>query len=688
MSAAAGRQGGGGAFVSGERVILAGILGVGTLLRLYRLDLTWYFLDQVRDVAAATAIASGASFPLLGPLVGWTHGRLGPLYFYLIAPPFVLSGAPLAGVAFVALANALAIFLLYRLARDLFGSGVALAAAACFAVFPLAVLSSRVLWNPALIPLFTVLFLRALFAVVVGRRSRAIIGAFASLAVLTQLHLTTVSLGVVALVALAVWRPRLELAHVLAGAGVFLALYAPYLVHEIGHGFENTRAILRVATVDPGAGGERAFLGVVRNLLMLDRPVLDGFVVAEPWPPAFLEAFSLLYGVEAVLFGVGLLVCLGRLVRGSGPPATAAAAAAAARRAVGLLLLSLLVPVVMLGTRKTALWWYYFDLLYPGQFIVVGIAVSALAAPGFGPARARRILLGAAAGTVLAIVAGQTWFQIGLQQRIDRQAEIVLEVPRLSVASAPSSLGTLSFLPYRYRERILRTLLDDFGMQADAFSGHVHGPVLGLAAENDDLLRHLAGRIRAGPTPSAAPAHYLVTRGGDAAVPSSASRSARVGPYLVAEYRPAIDYQGWSHALLLRAPGDGVAEGRWQPGRLPAARIVAAPGEGQVLAWRGRLVAAGPDRPVTVTVSVIAEAPSEVFRLESGGRRLVPLSRRSWSSPSLYSTTEAVLDVTGPAAASDGSIAFAVAGGGRVMRVDVYERGGKDDAPPVPGKRP
>ena len=654
-----------------ERVILTGILSVGAFVRLYRLDLTWYFLDQVRDVSTAAAIASGKSFPLLGPLVGWTHGRLGPLYFYLIAPPFLVSGAPLAGVVFVALANVLAIFLLYRLARDLFGSGAALAAAALFAVFPLAVLSSRVLWNPALIPLFTVLFMRALFGVVVNGRSRAVIGVFAFLAILTQLHLTTASLGVVAVLAFLVWRPRLKAAHVLAGAGVFLALYGPYLVHEAGHGFENTRALLRVATSDASAGGERAFLAVVGNLLMLDRRVVDGFVVAEPWPPAFLGAFSFLYGVEAALFGAGLLLCLYRLVRHAG---LSPAAGAADRRAVGLLLLWLLVPLILLGTRKTALWWYYFDLLYPSQFIIAGITASALAAPGF--ARGRRILAGAAAGAVITTVGVQAWFQIGLQRRIDSQAEVVLEVPRLSVASAPSSLGTLSFLPYRYRERILQTLLDDFGMGADALPGHVHGPVLGLPEENEYLLRHLAARTPARPEARAAFPHYLVIKDAGAALPPSASRSARVGPYVIAEYQPAIDYRAWSHALLPRAGGDSVAGGPWQRRDLPAANVVAPPGEDQVLAWRGRLLPPGRDRPLRVTVSVIAEGPVELFRLESGGRRFGPLGRRSWQSPSLYSTTEAVFDVSGASTSGDDPIAFAVAGARRMMRVDVYERGG------------
>jgi hypothetical protein len=57
-----------------ERLILAGILGTAAFVRLYRIDLTWYFLDQVRDISVAIGIATGADFPVVGPLIGWTSG--------------------------------------------------------------------------------------------------------------------------------------------------------------------------------------------------------------------------------------------------------------------------------------------------------------------------------------------------------------------------------------------------------------------------------------------------------------------------------------------------------------------------------------------------------------------------------------------------------------------------------------
>ena len=56
---------------------LAGIAAATAFARFYRLDVTWFMLDQVRDVTASSAIAGGTSFPALGPRIGWTAGERG-----------------------------------------------------------------------------------------------------------------------------------------------------------------------------------------------------------------------------------------------------------------------------------------------------------------------------------------------------------------------------------------------------------------------------------------------------------------------------------------------------------------------------------------------------------------------------------------------------------------------------------
>jgi hypothetical protein len=154
--------------------VLAGILLLAAAVRFYRLDQTWFFLDHARDVEAATAIASGSALPLLGPRIGSTEAHLGPLYFYLLAIPFSLSGDPLAGVVFVALVQVAAVLALYRFAAEFWCLRVAAYAAALFAVFPLCLFSGRLVWHVGLLPLLIVWFMHALGRLVVRERSAAV----------------------------------------------------------------------------------------------------------------------------------------------------------------------------------------------------------------------------------------------------------------------------------------------------------------------------------------------------------------------------------------------------------------------------------------------------------------------------------------------------------------------------------
>src|SRR5207237_7466388 len=124
--------------------------------------------------------------------------------------PFLVQRDALGGAVFVVLLSLVAVLTLYRFAREYFGSGVALIAAWCFAVFPPAVITSRTLWNPGPLPLFVVLLMWALHALVINGRSRAVIGVLACLAVLTQLHASTVALAIVAVLVCDIHRPRVR----------------------------------------------------------------------------------------------------------------------------------------------------------------------------------------------------------------------------------------------------------------------------------------------------------------------------------------------------------------------------------------------------------------------------------------------------------------------------------------------
>ena len=345
-------------------------------MRFYRLDVTWFMLDQVRDVTVAAAIASGDSLPLLGPKIGWTDAYLGPLYYYLLALPFAVTATPLAGPAFVAGANVLAVILLHRFARRFWGDGAALAAAALFGVFPLAVFSSRLVWHAGLVPLATVLFMRSLFALAVDGRSTAAVSMLALLAALTQLHLTAVAFVPVAILALVAGRRTLAWRHMGLGVAAAGLLYAPYLAHEVTHRFENLRALVAGAASD-GTASRGAFAPVLLHALLLYRTALGGFFPGEPMGAGLSFPWRVLYGAEAVLLGAGVAIALGRIVRrrrnerALGP----------AGRADAFLLLWPASPLLLLGTlgrrcggttstrciRASSCWQASPSALWPGE---------------------------------------------------------------------------------------------------------------------------------------------------------------------------------------------------------------------------------------------------------------------------------------------------------------------------------
>ena len=344
---------------------------------------------------------------------------------------------------------------------------------------------------PGSLPPLVVLYMHALSRLIIRGQSTAVVALFALLAVLTQLHLASIALGGVALVAVVLFRPTVRIVHVLVGMALFLVLYLPYVVYEIAHGFENVRGLLGFAASEQGGNGLWGFVTVSKNLLFLFLPALGGFIVEGEWSRTFLGGFRLLYASEAFLFALGLAVCVSRLLtrwrRGTVDEV-------AQRRQAVLLLLWVSVPILMFGTKKTAIWWYYLDSVYPGPFILAGIALTSLPPLIFRGAPGQKRLALALACLATAIVASQAYFQVHFQRQGAERGEMVVLVPRLSVNAAGSPFGTLITLPLGYRREIVGTLVREFGVKDEAFFRNVHGAVLGLAEENRYLVDYLSTR--------------------------------------------------------------------------------------------------------------------------------------------------------------------------------------------------
>jgi hypothetical protein len=645
------------------------VLGVVAVVRFYRLDLSWFLLDHVRDVTMASAIAGGERLPLLGPRIGWMDAYLGPLYYYILSLPFLVTRDPIAGVAFVAASNVAAAYLLYGFARRYWSTPVGLAAAVLFGVFPLAVWSSRLVWHPGLMPLFTVLFIRSLFALVVDGRSMAAVPMLALLAVLTQLHLATVAFVPLALLALVMAR-HLDWRHVAVGAALGVLLYMPYLAYEFAHDFENARAITHWAS----SGGPVSLRGtglVLVNLFGLYPWALAGFFPGEPGAGLLPVAFHRLFVTESLLFGAGILVAVGRLAR-------AWRQGAVLGRADILLLLWLSSPLLVLRVRDTPIWWYYLDLLYPSQFIFAGIALAALPKASASSERARTVLAAVSIGVTAVLVLFQAAIVVALQRDAARRGQFVLDVTRFSINGAISPIGWFTSLPLGYRSQLVRVLRLD----ADEFARRVHGDVLGIPYESEYLVRYDRPSTEGHPS-GRRETHYLVTRAeGDSPV-AGELRVLSVGPYRVLEYRPSIDYASFSYATVAADSPPGSAAWTALGSRWPRFERDLEPTGALLL--RGTLVASEPARPTVIAVRLTTWATPGTVELGIDGVSARPLSTSRQQHPFMMPegsrwraglgwSVETTFDLSSSMPEGTHSILVRLTGGGRAIAVDIFER--------------
>src|SRR3989344_9236987 len=133
--------------------ILFGILIIAFFLRIYRVDeLTEFLGDQGRESMVLYNAWHTKTIPLVGPPVS-TGQHLGPVYYYLIAPSFVLAGLhPLGSIVFMVILDVATIVLLYLLVSKLFSRTVSLHISLLYGLSPLIVQVSRNIWNPTPIP--------------------------------------------------------------------------------------------------------------------------------------------------------------------------------------------------------------------------------------------------------------------------------------------------------------------------------------------------------------------------------------------------------------------------------------------------------------------------------------------------------------------------------------------------------
>ncbi len=251
-----------------RQATMAAILALSVLLELYRLgDWQSFADDQALQLTMMHGLLIDHHLPFFGMSLSVGQAHLGPLFYYGLALPMWLGHLdPTSGVVLVGLCQVATVFVIYRLGLLIEAPWAGTCAAALYATSAFVVHWSRFLW-PNVSPLFIALSLYALVAMKRDGRGHLLL-LVGSVAAAAQMLPTSVLFIPVAAAAALALRPRVSWRTLAGAVGLALLLYAPAIVHDALHNFEEARAWLDYgATLWPGTPGAG---GLPRSLDNLD----------------------------------------------------------------------------------------------------------------------------------------------------------------------------------------------------------------------------------------------------------------------------------------------------------------------------------------------------------------------------------------------------------------------------------
>lgn len=380
------------------KLLLIVILLAGAYLRLNRISEYMTFLgDEGRDVLVVKHMIVDGDLTLLGPTASVGGFYLGPVYYYFMVPFLWLWNLDPTGPAvMVALFGVATIYLLYSSGRDFFGVRAGLAAAALYALSPLAISMGRSSWNPNIVPFFSLLLIYLLW------KKRFHFWAGVVIGIGLQLHYLFLFLIPVAII---LSRPRYWL---WLGAGAILG-FSPFLAFELLKGFPNTQTIARYL-----ASGEDTGFSLIRFLGTINEVTFRLFgrlVFRLPQPEVWenlnqLPKLEWLISIRTAIFaGLGALVVLRKNL------------------AARLLLVWYAVVILLFGFYKGAIYDYYFGIFFALPYLVIGLLFELLGKTKVG------FVVGV---IILAILLWVNWlgqpFQFPPNRQLEQTKKIALAV--------------------------------------------------------------------------------------------------------------------------------------------------------------------------------------------------------------------------------------------------------------------
>lgn len=391
------------------RAIVAMLFLVAAWLRLSHPGVCYFNTYVERDWIRTYEMLKGEAFHLAGAELT-QGGRLpGPWHYLLQLGAMIVTPDPVSLFILVGLLSVVALYIAYRFGVRFFGERAGLFALALFAVFPIAVIGLRYLWNPTFLFAFTAGALYCLASTLLVPRRRYLIALAILIPFTVSFHISGIYLIPLCVVFFLLFRPGYSRKDYGIATLVFFLMFAPFLVGEILNGFQNVRPVVSLSETVAMAGLEiptlvssrysfnpsafHAFSFNVYPRVWDEYPYFGSFsyytLFVTQFPDYFPAACSVLmetffalarvhFGVylAAMIYAVVRLVTLQRNRRPETAPLRGALFITVALPAMVLLAQSFLVVVASPKGKGSGV--HYFYIIAPTQFWVIAFLLSEL----------------------------------------------------------------------------------------------------------------------------------------------------------------------------------------------------------------------------------------------------------------------------------------------------------------------
>lgn len=255
--------------VSGFDVWLVGILLIAAFLRIFHLSwLTEFLGDQGRTMLVMKHFVEDGIIPFVGPLTQSGH-NLGPIFYYLLFPGYVLTHSALGVSLWMAVLGVVSVYIVYLTGKRMFGTVSARYMSVLWAVSPVIISADRVIWEPNLVPLFSILFAYLLYRAY--SEWKPIVWMFLGVVVgiLIQLHYPNIYfVGLTGLCLLGTTVFRVRSIRDMLYASVwwlsgFMISMLPFLYYEYTVGFRDIIGVASIMGADGAPLGKRAMLAAI-----------------------------------------------------------------------------------------------------------------------------------------------------------------------------------------------------------------------------------------------------------------------------------------------------------------------------------------------------------------------------------------------------------------------------------------